>query len=285
MKVLIIGKSGQLANELVAEAPEHIVALALGRNDVNITSVSAFTDVVTRIRPDVIINASAYTAVDKAETDIESAYALNKTAVEVLAQVAKEQRIRLLHVSTDFIFDGKSNIAYEVDDSASPQSIYGASKLAGEQAIRAIYPENSAIIRTSWVYSSYGNNFVKTMLRLMSEKAELGVVADQVGCPTYAKTLATFLWLLTEKDSIELIYHWSDAGVASWYDFAQAIQEIGFELGLLNKQIPIQPIPSSAYPTPAERPTFSLLNSSFSTEILKPAHWRKQLRSCLQSFN
>mgnify|MGYP005988787453 CR=1 FL=1 len=285
MKVLIIGKSGQLANELIAEAPAHIDALALGRNDVNIISVSAFTDAVTRLKPDVIINASAYTAVDKAETDIESAYALNKTAVEVLAQVAKEQHIRLLHVSTDFIFDGQSNRAYKVDDTASPQSIYGASKLAGEQAIQAISPENSAIIRTSWVYSNFGNNFVKTMLRLMSEKEELGVVADQIGCPTYAKTLATFLWILAEKDSIELIYHWSDAGVASWYDFAQAIQEVSVELGLLNKQIPINPIPSSAYPTPAERPVFSLLNCSLSTDTLKPIHWRKQLKNCLQNFN
>ena len=284
MKVLIIGKSGQLASELVAESPEHIDALALGRNDINITSVSAFTDVVTRIKPDVIINASAYTAVDKAETDIESAYALNKAAVEVLAQVAKKQHIRLLHVSTDFIFDGQSNDAYEITSTTNPKSVYGASKLAGEQAIQAIYPENSTIVRTSWVYSSYGNNFVKTMLRLMSEKEELGVVADQIGCPTYAKTLAKFLWLLAEKDTIKLIYHWSDAGVASWYDFAEAIQDISVELGLLNKQIPINPIPSSAYPTPARRPTFSLLNSSSSTDVLKPIHWRKQLKSCLLSL-
>lgn len=285
MKVLIIGKSGQLANELVAEAPAYIDALALGRDDINITSIASFTDVVTKIKPDVIINASAYTAVDKAEIDIENAYALNKQAVEILARVAKEQHIRLLHVSTDFIFDGQSNRAYEIDGTANPKSVYGASKLAGEQAIQAIYPENSAIVRTSWVYSSYGNNFVKTMLRLMSEKEELGVVADQIGCPTYAKTLATFLWILAEKDSIELIYHWSDAGVASWYDFAEAIQDISIELGLLNKQIPINPIPSSAYPTPAERPNFSLLNCSLSADTLKPIHWRKQLKSCLQNFN
>ena len=284
MKVLIIGKSGQLANELVAEAPAGIDVQSFGRNDVDITSVSCFADVVTRIKPDVIINASAYTAVDKAETDAESAYALNEKAVEIMAKVAKEQNIRLLHISTDFVFDGQSNTAYKTANTTNPQSIYGASKLAGEHAIQAIYPENSAIIRTSWVYSSYGNNFVKTMLRLMNDKEELGVVTDQLGCPTYAKTLATFLWLLAEQESIKLIYHWSDAGVASWYDFAEAIQEISYELGLLNKQIPITPIPCSAYPTPAKRPTFSLLNSQLSAEILKPIHWRKQLKSCLLNF-
>ena len=281
MKVIIIGKSGQLANELVAEAPVGITMLSLGRDDVDITSIDELSKVVNEFNPTVIINASAYTAVDKAETDIDAAYAINKTAVEVMAKVAKENNSRFVHVSTDFVFDGNSNIAYEITDKTRPTGVYGASKLAGEEAVKEIYPENSVIVRTSWVYSSYGNNFVKTMLRLMAEKEQLGVVCDQIGCPTYAKSLAVFLWGLAEKNSIEQIYHWSDAGVASWYDFAVAIQSIGLEQGLLKKKIPIKAIPSSAYPTPAKRPNFSLLNISTSAEIIEPVYWREQLEACL----
>lgn len=281
MKVLIIGKSGQLANELMAETPSHIEAQTLGRDDVDITSIVSFSQAVARLNPAVIINASAYTAVDKAETDQEAAYALNQTAIEVMAKIAKEQNIRLLHVSTDFVFDGQSNIAYEVTSDTNPKSVYGASKLAGEQIIQDVYPENSTIVRISWLYSSFGNNFVKTMLRLMTEKEELGVVVDQMGCPTYAKTFATFLWKLAEQENLKLIYHWSDAGVASWYDFAVAIQDIAYQEGLLDKKIPIQPIPSSAYPTPAKRPVFSLLNTSLSSSIIKPTYWREQLAACL----
>ncbi len=281
MKVIIIGKSGQLANELVAEVPDGIEILSLGRKDVDITSYIDVSKVVNEFNPSVIINASAYTAVDKAETERESAYMINRTAVEVLAKVAKENHSRFLHVSTDFVFDGNSNIAYEPFSATQPTGVYGASKLAGEKSVKEIYPENSAIIRTSWVYSSFGNNFVKTMLRLMTEKEQLSVVADQIGCPTYAKSLAVFLWKLAEKESIELIYHWSDAGVASWYDFAVAIQSIGFEQGLLENKIPITAIPSSDYPTPVKRPNFSLLNISGSAEIISPVYWREQLEACL----
>lgn len=281
MKVIIIGKSGQLANELVAEVPAGIEILSLGRNDVDITSYVELSRVVNEFNPNVIINASAYTAVDKAEIDNKAAYAINKTAVEVMAKVAKEINSRFLHVSTDFVFDGNSNIAYEPQSETNPTGVYGASKLAGEEAVKDIYPENSAIIRTSWVYSSFGNNFVKTMLRLMTEKEQLSVVTDQIGCPTYAKGLATFLWALVEKEKIEQIYHWSDAGVASWYDFAVAIQSIGFEQGVLKKKIPIKAIPSSAYPTPVKRPNFSLLNIAASVEVVEPIHWREQLEICI----
>ena len=281
MKVVIIGKSGQLANELVAELPENIEYLSLGRNDVDITSYTELSTRVQQFKPNVIINASAYTAVDKAESDTDDAYALNETAVKVMAKVAKENNCRFLHVSTDFVFDGESNLAYDVTDSTNPTSVYGASKLAGELAIAKYYPENSAIVRTSWVYSTFGNNFVKTMLRLMKEKEQLGVVGDQIGCPTNAKGLAQFLWFLASNDDLNPVYHWSDAGVASWYDFAVAIQELGLKHGLLDKKIPILAIASSAYPTPAKRPKFSLLNSSESNLICKQVHWLEQLESCL----
>jgi dTDP-4-dehydrorhamnose reductase len=281
MKVVIIGKSGQLANELVAELPEGAEYLSLGRNDVDITSYSELSTRVQQFKPNVIINASAYTAVDKAESDTDAAFALNETSVKIMANVAKENNCRFLHVSTDFVFDGESNLAYDVSDSTNPTSVYGASKLAGELAITKTYPKNSAIVRTSWVYSMYGNNFVKTMLRLMEEKEQLGVVGDQIGCPTNAKGLAQFLWLLASHDDLNSIYHWSDAGVASWYDFAVAIQALGLKHGLLDKNIPISAIASSAYPTPAKRPKFSLLNSSDANLLMKQRHWREQLECCV----
>jgi dTDP-4-dehydrorhamnose reductase len=285
MKVVIIGKSGQLANELIAELPEGVEHLSLGRNDVDITSYRELSARVKQFKPNVIINASAYTAVDKAESDADAAYAINETAVETLAIIAKENKCRFLHVSTDFVFDGESNLAYDVASSTTPTSVYGASKLAGELAIKKTYPKNSSIIRTSWVYSTFGNNFVTTMLRLMKEKEQLGVVGDQIGCPTNAKGLAQFLWLLANIDDLDLIYHWSDAGVASWYDFAAAIQELGLKHGLLDKKIPISTITSLAYPTPAKRPKFSLLNTVESVLICKQVHWREQLESCIISLS
>ncbi|GAA0815257.1 dTDP-4-dehydrorhamnose reductase [Colwellia asteriadis] len=284
MKVLIIGKSGQLANELLTEKPNTIEILCLGRADVDITMYESINKAISDFQPQVIINASAYTAVDKAESDQKSAYSLNQHAVTNLAKSAKQHQVRLLHVSTDFVFDGNNNKAYLVDDTTNPTSVYGASKLAGEQEILTLHPENSAIIRTSWLYSSFGNNFVKTMIKLMQERDELGVVCDQIGCPTYAKGLAQFLWSLTSRDVINQHYHWSDYGVASWYDFAVAIQNTAFNKGLLTKKITIKPIPASSYPTPATRPTFSLLNANESYQIKTSNHWAEQLEQCLTNL-
>ncbi|GAA6170946.1 dTDP-4-dehydrorhamnose reductase [Colwellia sp. KU-HH00111] len=281
MKVIIIGKSGQLATALVDELPPAVTYLALGRNEVDITSHQALEAKISAFKPDVIINAAAYTAVDKAESDIASAYAINDTAVGVLATIAKRNHCRFLHVSTDFVFDGESNCAYQVNSEPKPTSVYGASKLAGELAIEKLYPENSAIVRTSWLYSVSGHNFVHTMLRLMKEKQQLGVVGDQIGCPTYVKGLAQFLWRLASYDKLKLVYHWSDAGVASWFDFAHAIQALALTYGLLDKKIAIDAIASSAYPTPAKRPRFSLLNTDGANEIMKSMHWREQLEDCI----
>ena len=234
-----------------------------------------------QLNPAVIINASAYTAVDKAEYEQDEAYLINTTAVELLARAATKHSIRLLHISTDFVFDGAKNTPYTVDDKTNPINVYGASKLAGEQAIKAHCPVNSAIVRTSWVYSSHGNNFVKTMLRLMAEKEQLNVVSDQIGCPTNAKGLAQFLWQIAERETLDPTYHYSDLGVASWYDFAIAIQDIAFEQGKLEKKIPIQPIPSSDYPTPAARPMFSLMQQNLS---LNKQHWCLPLITVIESL-
>ena len=279
MNALIIGKSGQVAWELQQTCPEHINAKAFGRDDIDITDLANIEKVLSTFKPDIIINASAYTAVDKAESDKENAYLINGTAVEYLAKAAKQHGIRLIHISTDFVFDGSKNTPYTVNDTPNPINVYGASKLAGEQAITKYSPDNSAIVRTSWVYSSHGNNFVKTMLRLMAEKDELNVVSDQIACPTNARGLAQFLWQLAEQESLEPIYHYSDLGVASWYDFAIAIQEIAYATGKLTTEIPIKPIPSSKYPTPAKRPSFSLMTPSVHT-----VHWRERLKNNLREF-
>lgn len=281
MNVLIIGKNGQVAWELQQTCPSHITAHALGRNEIDITEPQSIEQVITQLKPAVIINASAYTAVDKAESEQDAAYLINATAVEYLAKAATKHNIRFLHISTDFVFDGTKNTKYKVDDQTNPINVYGATKLAGEQAIKTHCAINSAIVRTSWVYSSHGNNFVKTMLRLMAEKDELNVVSDQIGCPTNANGLAKYLWQLAEQDTLESIYHYSDLGVASWYDFAVAIQEIAFEYGLLANKIPIKPIPSSAYPTPASRPVFSLMQQN---STLNNEHWRTGLKKMIVSF-
>lgn len=277
MNVLIIGKNGQVAWELQQTCPSHITAHAYGRNEINITDPQSLEQVIEQLKPAVIINASAYTAVDKAESEQDAAYLINATAVEYLAKAANQHGIRLLHISTDFVFDGTKNTPYQVDDQTNPINVYGTSKLAGELAIKAHCPTNSAIVRTSWVYSSHGNNFVKTMLRLMAEKDELNVVSDQIGCPTNANGLAKYLWQLAEQDTLESIYHYSDLGVASWYDFAVAIQSIALEQGILSKKSVIHPIPSSDYPTPAMRPFFGLLAAIEGSR----EHWITSLKQTL----
>ncbi|MFY8349599.1 dTDP-4-dehydrorhamnose reductase [Pseudoalteromonas sp. SSM20] len=282
MRALIIGKSGQVANELLATCPSHISVVAYGRGDIDVLDIASIQAVVENVQADIIINASAYTAVDKAETEQDAAFELNRDAVANLATIAKANNIRLLHISTDFVFDGTQSTPYKTDDKPNPINVYGASKLAGELAIQEIYPENAAIVRTSWVYSSHGNNFVKTMLRLMAEKDALNIVSDQIGSPTYAKGLAEYLWRLAEQDTMQLIQHYSDLGVASWYDFAVAIQEIALEKGLLTKPIEILPIPASQYPTPASRPAFSVMEKTY-PKLAK--HWRFNLESMINEID
>ncbi|MGB1197730.1 MAG: dTDP-4-dehydrorhamnose reductase [Thalassotalea sp.] len=258
--MIVIGKSGQLARELAdISAEEQLVFL--GRNDIDITSLNSVKNTLAKYAPSAVINASAYTAVDKAETEPEQALLINHTAVENLANYCKEQNIHFVHVSTDYVFKGDKGSPYLTEDKVDPQGVYGASKAAGENSVLEILPENSCIIRTSWVYSQYGNNFVKTMLKLMQEKEELGIVCDQTGSPTWAKGLAQAC-LLAAKNKVVGIHHWTDNGVTSWYDFAIAIQQIAFDNGLLAKKIPIKAITTKQYPTPAKRPQNSALDKA-----------------------
>jgi dTDP-4-dehydrorhamnose reductase len=285
LNIVVIGKNGQLAHEIMRLAKDDIIH-CFGRDEINLLDAVNLATAIERYQPDGIINASAYTAVDKAETDQQNAFALNQTAVANLASYAKEQNCHLVHVSTDYVFGGDKGSPYKVDDSYNPQGVYGASKAAGEKALLNIYPQASCILRTSWVYSSHGNNFVKTMLRLMAEKPELAVVDDQIGSPSWARDLAKSC-IYAIKHEVTGIHHWTDNGVASWYDFAVAIQSLALEKGLLTNAIPIKPIPSSAYPTPAIRPHYSVLDkSTLASEFnaLVPQYWRKALSDMLDEL-
>jgi dTDP-4-dehydrorhamnose reductase len=276
MNIVVIGKSGQLAQEL-ARLDSNISLL--GRNDIDIVNYEQMTKVLDKFKVDSIINASAYTAVDKAESDKENAYLMNSQAVRNLAKYCHKRNCHFTHISTDYVFSGDKGSPYKVDDTFAPIGVYGASKADGERAIGEIHFDNSCILRTSWVYSIYGNNFVKTMLRLMSEKPELGVIDDQIGSPTWAKGLAQACRYASEQ-KVTGIHHWTDTGVASWYDFAVAIQRIAIEKGLLDTAIPIKPIPTSAYPTPAKRPSYSVLDKSslaVNFKGLNIIHWQEQL--------
>jgi dTDP-4-dehydrorhamnose reductase len=279
MKVVITGKGGQLAWELEQLIPSAYDVLCVGKNELDITDLDLVNKFISNEQPDLVINAAAYTAVDKAENEVEIAYDVNEKGIQYLALACKKINARILHVSTDFVFDGSSNSPYQTDAIPNPVNVYGASKLAGDVALQNLLPQSSVIVRTAWVYSTHGNNFVKSMLRLMQEKPQLGIIYDQIGTPTWAKGLAQWLWAIAEKPEVNGVYHWTDAGVASWYDFAIAIQELAVEKGLLKKVIPVLPIRTSAYPTPAKRPAFSVIDKSSAEKVsgLMTLHWRKQL--------
>lgn len=284
MTTVVIGRSGQLANELVKILGPNTICL--GSSDTDITNKQAITNTLASLKPKVVINASAYTAVDQAEQDEETCYAINVSAVENIANYCRESGAFMVHVSTDYVFNGLKGSPYTVDDAIEPQGVYGKTKAKGEAALLSILPEHSAIIRTAWVYSAHGNNFVKTMLRLMNEKPELSVIDDQIGSPTWAKGLAQAC-VIAASNKYSGVYHWTDEGVASWYDFALAIQQLGIEKGLIAKAIPIHPIPSSQYPTPAKRPHYSVLDKTLTRSTfseLSLAHWRTQLNDMLNEL-
>jgi len=285
MKVLITGgANGQLKNELLQSAPNNVELLA--PNDrLDLRDHPLVSEAIRSMRPDIVINAAAYTAVDGAESEKELAFEVNDAGVGHLCQCCKDIDARLMQVSTDFVFDGLSSTPYKPDDQPNPVGVYGASKYAGECQVLSHLPDSACIVRTSWVYSSMGNNFVKTMLKLMATRSELTVVADQVGSPTWAAGLAQALWKAADL-KLNGVLHWTDAGVASWYDFAQAIAEYGLELGLIDNEINVKPIRTDQYPTPATRPPYSVLDKSESWELLEMEglHWRGQLKRMLEEL-
>ena len=282
MKVLITGAGGQVGWELARWAPTEIEVRALDRGALDITEADAVLACVETERPDVILNAAAYTAVDRAESEPDAAYAVNEAGARHLATAAARLGARLIHISTDFVFDGNASAPYRPADRPNPLSVYGGSKLAGERAVQEVLGEAALIVRTSWVYSAHGQNFVRTMLRLMRERDDLQVVDDQIGTPSWAGSLAQGLWALARADAGGIL-HLGDAGVASWYDFAVAIAEEASALGLIPRAIPIAPIATIAYPTPARRPAWSVLDKreGWHRAGIPPLHWRAALRLML----
>ena len=283
--VLITGAGGQLGYELQRCVPENFSCVALGRSDLDITDASSIQAAIEQHRPTAVINAAAYTAVDKAESEEEVANQANALAPGLLSTACAAEDIRFIHVSTDFVFDGSASEPIPPDAEPSPLGAYGRSKLAGEHAVVAANAA-AVIVRTGWVYSAHGGNFVKTMLRLMNERDELAVVSDQVGTPTWAAGLAEALWRLVGRSELSGVYHWSDAGVCSWYDFAVAIEEEGRAQSLLSAPTAVRPIAAIDYPTPAKRPAYSVLDkrTSWQDLALAPQHWRAQLRRMLSEL-
>lgn len=285
MKVFITGSSrGQLHWELVRTLPPSAILLEQGER-LDITDEAAVMSAISKMAPDVIINAAAYTAVDKAETEQKQAAAVNTDAIEWLSKAALHVGAHLLHVSTDFVFGTGDGSPFTENAKVAPVSVYGKTKLAGEAILANTMPDTSLVMRTAWVYSANGNNFVKTMLRLMNDRGEVGVIADQVGSPTWANSLAQALWRAAELRSSGVM-HWTGAGVASWYDFAVAIQEEGRSLGLIERDVVVNPLTTEQYPTPAARPHYSVLEltNTWNRLDLQAAHWRDDLRAMLKEL-
>ncbi|MEA5594377.1 dTDP-4-dehydrorhamnose reductase [Rivularia sp. UHCC 0363] len=285
--ILLIGCKGQVGTQLQKTFEPCSNLTAVARPIVELAQPETLRDLIRENQPSIIINAAAYTAVDKAESEPELANTINAVAPEVLAQEAERLRACLIHISTDYVFDGKTNNPYQENHPTNPLSVYGKTKLAGEEAIRSNC-SNHFILRTAWVYGTGGkSNFVKTMLRLGSQKPELKVVADQIGSPTWSKDIAQIIAALVTKTPQETgTYHYTNSGVASWYDFAIAIFEEAKHLGFPLQIERVIPITTSEYPTPATRPSYSVLNCAKISTIIEshPPHWRQSLREMLQEF-
>lgn len=286
VKALIVGATGQLARALQGDTPQVIQAAALSRADYDLADNSALHRQLDAHQPKILINATAYTAVDQAETNREAAFSANAEAVESMAQACGLRAIKFIHVSTDFVFDGAAGRPYRPGDEANPLNVYGLSKLEGERRIATCPNLDWRVVRTAWVYSATGRNFVLTMLRLFRERSEVKVVADQVGTPTSASSLAACVWAAALTEGAAGVLHFTDAGVASWYDFAVAIYEEARALGLIQQDVLITPISTEQYPTPARRPSYSVLDSRRTIEqlTLRPVHWRTNLRKVLKEL-
>ncbi|KEF42662.1 MAG: dTDP-4-dehydrorhamnose reductase [Cyanobium sp. CACIAM 14] len=287
MRVLLTGRHGQLGQALVAHAPEGIALIATGRDSLDLADGAACREAVERHRPDWVLNAGAYTAVDRAETEAELAEAVNAGAPAAFAEALAAVGGRLLQVSTDFVFGGDQGHPYAPEQPLRPLGVYGATKAEGERrAATALPPERLCLLRTSWVYGPVGANFCLTMLRLHRARAAagepLGVVADQVGCPTATHTLAEACWRAIQQ-GLSGPHHWSDCGAASWYDFAVAIGERATACGLLERPAQVRPISTADYPTPARRPSYSLLDCTATRRALGIAgrHWQAALAEVL----
>ena len=283
LNILVTGSNGQLGSEIETISSDYNYNFVFtNKNILNITDKQSIIACIEKNNIDVIVNCAAYTAVDRAETEQKLANQINYLAVQYLSEISKEKNIKLIHISTDYVFDGTNFKPYNESDHVNPNSIYGQSKLKGERVLQEINPSHSIIIRTSWVYSKFGVNFVKTMLKLGNERENLSVVCDQIGTPTYARDLAkTILDIIPKLSNSEVeIYNYSNEGVLSWYDFAKEIMTMAKINCFIN------PIETKEYPTPAKRPHYSLLNKAkikkqFNIEI---PYWKDSLEHCLKDM-
>lgn len=285
MKVLVTGAGGQVGAAVCALAPRNSEVRALTRADLDISNAAAVEREVLGFRPDIIINAAAFTAVDRAEIEPGLAAAVNAFGPEHLARAAAIlPSCRLLHLSTDYVFDGSMARPYRPTDETRPLSEYGRTKLDGERAVLAQLPSRAIVLRTAWVYAAQGHNFLLTMLRIMRERGVARVVADQVGSPTAADSIAGILWRFAATPGARGVFHWTDGGTATWYEFAVAIAQEGSKLGLLSEGIRVEPISTAEYPTPAHRPRYSVLDSSGTSALLgyTATPWRVALGQTLR---
>jgi dTDP-4-dehydrorhamnose reductase len=281
-RVLLTGAQGQLGRALRQGAPDWVAITALGRGELDITDRTAVHEAVEAIRPEWIINAAAHTAVDRAESERDLVFAANANGAANLAEGCRRIGARMVQISTDYVFDGTKSSPYRPHDRPNPINVYGESKLAGEQWLCEIIGDRALVLRTAWVYSLEGPSFLTIMLRLMREREQLRIVEDQVGTPTSAASLARAVFAAIENE-VTGIHHWTDAGVASWFDFAIAIQEEGNRRGMELRHCRLKPIPTEGYPTPARRPAYSVLDKTLSRDALQLSgrHWRDELRQVL----
>lgn len=286
MKTLVVGCNGQLGEALCETAPARAEIIGIDLPDLDISDAAAVLNACRHSRASIVINAAAYTAVDHAESSPEKCQAVNADGPRNLAVAVDDIGARLIHISTDFVFDGNSSTPYKTSDATNPLSTYGRTKRDGELAVLRTLPISGIVLRTAWLYSKTGSNFVKTMLRLMQERDELSVVSDQIGTPTWANSLAKCVWAFADSPQLTGIFHWTDGGQASWYDFALAIQQEAFSLGLLDRMISIRGITTKDYPTAAVRPKYSVLDCSTSRDALDlfPADWRDNLCLMLEEL-
>ena len=288
-KVLLIGAKGQVGQELQVTLPFLGEVISIGREELDLTNSEKIGQLIREIHPDYLVNAAAYTAVDKAETEPDLAYSINATAPKIMAESAEKIQAKFLHISTDYVFDGRKNTPYLETDLTNPLGVYGQSKLRGEEEIKTVNSQ-AIILRTAWVYGSYGkSNFVKTMLRLGKEREELKVVVDQLGSPTWSKDIAAAITqLLINADNPAGIYNFTNSGVASWFDLTKAIFEEAKISGIPLKIQRVIPITTAEYPTPAVRPAYSVLSGQKISQQLGyiPPYWRDSLKAMLnQLFN
>ena len=285
MRALVLGAGGQVGRALAAAAPEGCALVALSRAECDAADEAAVHAAIAEARPEVVFNAAAYTAVDRAEAEPEAAQRLNAEAPGFIAAAAHAAGARLVHLSSDFVFGGPSERPRRPGDPTQPEGVYARTKLDGERAALAADPD-ALVVRAAWIYAPVGQNFVNTMLRLIGERDEVRVVADQIGTPTWAPRLASALWRLAALQA-RGIYHYTDSGVASWYDFAVAIGEEALAAGLIERAARVLPIATEEYPTPAKRPAYSVLDKEATWALLgEPApHWRATLRANLRELS